>query len=224
MRKTALFFDFDHTLTAYDVLDEIIETFSVDGRWREWEMAWAEGRMSARDCLTRQIGNLRVTREELLAHLSSVRIDPLFGEILVWSRRHHVPVKILSDSFEPLIRYLLQRNAIEDVPVLANGLEVAGKSLIPTFPYYDPAYPRSANAKARHLSGLDGWTVVFAGDGLSDLDAALAADVVFAKATLASELRARSVPFQSFDTLAPVLDFLEQIASAGYLAGARRSR
>ena len=224
MRRTALFFDFDNTLTEYDVLDEIIETFSVDGRWREWETAYVEGRMSARDCLTRQIENLRVTREELLGHLSTVRIDPLFGEILAWAQRHRVPVKILSDSFEPLIRHLLRSNAVEGVPVIANGLEFDGERLIPSFPHYDPACTRSANAKARHLSGLERWTVVFAGDGRSDLDAALGADVVFAKAALANELRARSVPFQPFDTLVPVLSFLEQTASTGYFAGARRSR
>jgi len=56
--------------------------------------------------------------------------------------------------------------------------------------------------------------LIFAGDGHSDLDAALAADVVFAKATLANELDARGVAFYPFDSLEPVLAFLESVPLA----------
>ena len=71
--------------------------------------------------------------------------------------------------------------------------------------------PRSANAKARHLEPCRDRTIIFAGNGRSDLDAALAADVVFAKVTLARELCARSLPFHSFDTLQPVLACLRAL-------------
>jgi len=76
--KPVLFFDFDNTLTEGDILDEVIEIFSPDERWRDWEHAWAEGRLAARDCLRLQIENLRVTREALFAYLGRVRVDPVF--------------------------------------------------------------------------------------------------------------------------------------------------
>src|SRR5690242_1801678 len=98
MRSAMLFLDFDNTLTAGDVLDDIIEKFSLDERWREWERAWIEGRLSARDCLRSQVENLRVTESELLAHLSPVRIDPAFADILAWARPRGVGVEIVSDS------------------------------------------------------------------------------------------------------------------------------
>ena len=100
-------------------------------------------------------------------------------------------------------------NAIEGVPVYANGLAFSGERLIPSFPYYDAAFPRSANAKARHLAPYRDHTLVFAGDGRSDLDAALASHVVFAKDALARELQARAVAFHSFVTLESMLAFLE---------------
>jgi 2,3-diketo-5-methylthio-1-phosphopentane phosphatase len=217
MRSTILFFDFDNTLTAGDVLDGIIEKFSFDERWREWERAWIEGRLSARDCLRSQVENLRVTESELLAHLSSVRIDPAFAEILAWARPRGVGVEIVSDSFLPLILHILRCNGIGGVPVWANDLVFSRGRIIPRFPYFDPAFPRSANAKARHLARFREHTVVFAGDGRSDLDAALQADIVFAKDALAIELGLRSVPFRSFTSLAPVLAFLE--TSVGHDAG-----
>ena len=211
MRKTALFFDFDNTLTEGDILDGIIETFSPNEAWREWEKAWAEDRLPARDCLRLQVENLRVTREALLKYLLQVKIDPVFPEILRWARHRGVEVTIVSDSFLPLIQHMLRNNGIEDVPILANALEFAGDRLLPSFPHYDPALPRSANAKAHHLAPYRDCTVIYAGDGRSDLDPALIADVVFAKSTLARELDARAVPYLRFETLEPILAHLKTI-------------
>jgi 2-hydroxy-3-keto-5-methylthiopentenyl-1-phosphate phosphatase len=208
MYKPILFFDFDNTLTSGDVLDQVIERFSPNEAWRDWENAWEEGQLSARDCLHRQVENLRVSRGMLLEYLLQVRVDPVFSAILDWARPRQVGVNIVSDSFEPLIVHILRNNGIEGVPVYANGLQFSGERLIPSFPHSDPACSRSANAKARHLAPHGANTIIFAGDGLSDLDAALAADVVFAKSSLARELDALRVAYHSFDALGPVLKYL----------------
>jgi 2,3-diketo-5-methylthio-1-phosphopentane phosphatase len=206
--KPVLFFDFDDTLTDGDVLDQVIEHFSPDERWRDWEHGWAEGRLAARECLRLQIENLRVERQTLFDYLSAVRIDPVFSEIVGWAAARKIEVIIVSDSFEPLIRHILENNGIAPLPVYANELAFEGSRLRPAFPFADPDCIRSANAKARHLLPYRGHRIVFAGDGHSDLDAALAADLVFAKRTLAQELEARSITFRPFETLAPVRDFL----------------
>lgn len=209
MLKPVLFFDFDNTLTDGDILDQVIERFSLDEKWRDWEFSWECGRLPARDCLRLQIENLRVTREALFSYLSQVRVDPAFSAVLNWARARGVDVNIVSDSFVPLIRHILATNGIDSVPVFANDLGFSADRLIPAFPHYDPACARSANAKAHHLAPYRDHCIVFAGDGHSDLDAALAADVVFAKSTLARELHAISVAFHPFDTLEPVLRYLQ---------------
>ena len=204
----ALFFDFDNTLTQGDVLDQVIERFSPDERWRDWEDAWEHGRLSALECMRLQVENLRATREAVLDFLDGVRVDPVFSEILAWAGAHGADVAIVSDSFEPLIRHVLENNGVRAPAIHANALAFEGDRLRPGFPHADPACTRSANAKARHLLPYRRRRIVFAGDGRSDLDAALAADVVFAKAALARELDARGAAFRPFDTLEPVLDYL----------------
>jgi 2,3-diketo-5-methylthio-1-phosphopentane phosphatase len=219
--KPALFFDFDNTLTHSDVLDELIERHSPNETWRDWENTWEQGRLAARECLRLQVENMRVTPEQLLAGVARVRIDPAFADIVHWARRHDVAVRIVSDSFLPLITCILSANGIEGIPVFANDLAFApGGRLVPSFPYHDGASSCSANAKARHLAPYRArHRIIFAGDGHSDLDAALAADVVFAKSTLANELDARGVAFYPFETLDNVLAFLETVS----LPGAERS-
>ena len=49
---------------------------------------------------------------------------------------------------------------------------------------------------------------------VSDLCGALAADVAFAKDSLASELTARGVPYRPFATLLDVIPQLEQLLAA----------
>jgi 2-hydroxy-3-keto-5-methylthiopentenyl-1-phosphate phosphatase len=210
-----LFFDFDNTLTDGDLLDELIEAYSPNEAWRDWEHAWAQGKLPARDCLRLQVENMRVSRQTLFARLAQVRIDPAFVEIVEWARRRLVPVNIVSDSFMPLIAQVLHANGIAGIPIYANELGFAGDDrLIPLFPHYDASFPRSANAKAWHLTPYQGKRhIVFAGDGHSDLDAALVADIVFAKSTLARELDARGASFYPFETLEPVLAFLEAIGA-----------
>src|SRR5260370_24203406 len=213
--RPVLFFDFDNTLMEGDILDQLIEKSSPNEAWRDWENAWAEGHLPARDCLRLQVENMRVSRETLFEHLSHVRIDPVFAEIVEWTKPRQVGVNIVSDSFLPLILHILHSNGIDGIPVFANALRFsANDRLVPSFPFYDPAFDRSANAKARHLAPYRGSRIIFAGDGHSDLDAALAPDVAFAKSPLASDLDARGVAFYPFDTLQPVLAFLETIAAA----------
>lgn len=193
------------------MLDELIERYSPNESWRDWENAWAQGRLAARECLHLQVENMRVSREALLADVAMVRIDPAFAEIVDWARCHGVHVCIVSDSFVPLIRHMLASNGIDGVPVIANDLHFSGADrLVASFPHCDPAVVCSANAKARHLAPYRATSrLLYTGDGHSDVDAALAADVVFAKATLARELDERGVPFYPFDSLEPVLAYLE---------------
>ena len=117
--KPILFFDFDNTLTQGDVLDDLIERYSPNEFWRDWENAWAKGDLPARDCLRLQVENMRVPRARLLEDVARVRIDPSFAEIVDWARRHQVEVQIVSDSFLPLIRHILHANGIAGIPVLA---------------------------------------------------------------------------------------------------------
>ena len=214
--KPTLFFDFDNTLTHGDLLDELIERYSPNEEWRDWEHAWAEGQLPARECLRLQIENMRVSRGELFDFLGKVRIDPVFVDIVQWARSHRVLVSIVSDSFQPLISHVLKSNGVDgDIPIFANEVTFEGKDrLLPHFPHYDPLFVRSANAKARHLEPYRLNKIIFAGDGHSDLDAALVADVVFAKASLAKELGELGTAFYPFDTLEPVLAYLETTETA----------
>lgn len=208
MKRPALFFDFDNTITVGDVLDGVIERFSATEAWREWEAQWQAGRLATPDCLARQVGDLRATTAELAAFVRTVPIDPGFARIVAWAGERGYRVEILSDNFRPLIAAILAREGLAHVPVFANELESEGTRHTARFPLRDPACPRCAHCKGVRLRAAAEVTRVFVGDGLSDVCGALAADRVYAKDSLARTLAARGVPFAPYATLGEVLESL----------------
>src|SRR5438046_4059981 len=122
--KPVLFFDFDNTLMQGDILDEVIEKYSPNEAWRDWENAWARGQLPARDCLRLQVGNMRVSRERLLEDLARVRIDPAFAEIVERAKLRQVGIKVVGESFVPLIWLVMTHNGIDDNPVYATVMRI----------------------------------------------------------------------------------------------------
>jgi 2-hydroxy-3-keto-5-methylthiopentenyl-1-phosphate phosphatase len=208
-QKPLLFFDFDNTITLGDVLDAIVERYSATDAWRGWEAAWQEGRISTEECLLRQIGDLRVSQQDLLKFVASVPIDPSFAKIVAWAGNHGVELAILSDNFSMLIREILDREGLGHVPVFANELTFIGDRPNAHFPLKDTACSRCAHCKGQHLRHRDGFYRIFIGDGLSDVCAALVADKVFAKDSLAIDLAKRGRPYTPYRSLAEVLRYLE---------------
>ena len=208
-RPAALFLDFDNTITSSDVLDRVIERYSATSRWRGLEEDWRLGRISTRECLERQIADLRVTPDELIEFTDAIGIDEAFAPLLAWARANGVETAIVSDNFSFVIEAMLVRRGLAPVTIFANRLDFDDGRLRASFPLRDPRCPRCAHCKAQHLRRMSGAVRVFAGDGLSDICPALAADVAFAKDSLAAHLRKEGHPYRGFRTLAEVLDFLQ---------------
>ena len=204
-----LFFDFDNTITQGDVLDRVIERYSPGDSWREVEAEWQAGRMGSVECLSRQVDGLRASMEELERFVSGMPIDPDFARIHDWASRRGVGLSILSDNFVPLIHAMLRREGLGSIPVFANDLRFENGSFQPGFPWRDPSCARCAHCKGVRVRASARRPRLFVGDGLSDVCGALAADVVFAKDSLAAELDRRRVAFNRYASLAEVLAYLQ---------------
>jgi 2-hydroxy-3-keto-5-methylthiopentenyl-1-phosphate phosphatase len=142
-----VFFDFDNTITPYDVLDRMIHDFSVDRKWVEYEEAWKKGRIGSRLCLEGQLCSLRVSRKELSRYLSRVRIEPAFRRLSGLLRKERVPLVVLSDNFLSSIRHILSNNGIKGIRIYANRLAFTGERLKPSFPYVNKRCKLCAHCK-----------------------------------------------------------------------------
>lgn len=209
----AVFFDFDNTLTAFDVLDSIVENFSVDKRWALFEDAWKKGKIGSKDCLSGQLKSVRIGKKALDRYLSRIKIDPYFKKIIALLKKNKVKSAILSDSFSYFLRYILHSNGIKGIRVYSNKIKLFNNKLIPSFPHQHENCEICGNCKSSHLAknAASDKVIIYVGDGLSDLCPAKNSDIVFAKGSLKKYLTKEGKPFISFDGLRNVYNFLRRM-------------
>lgn len=209
----AVFFDFDNTVTQFDVIDKILERFSSNRDWVALENAWQAGRIGSKACLEGQLHSVKVTKETLAAYLSTVPIDPSFGQLVTLCRKHGVEPVIVSDSFSFFINEILKHQKVTGLTVYANEMRFFGNRLLPSFPYANGC-PRCAHCKKPHLlnARATGKTVIYIGDGLSDVCPSQHADLVFAKGSLLDCCREMRIPCVAFTDLGDVYDYLRRPA------------
>lgn len=209
LSNTAVFFDFDGTITTTDVGVHILERLDVEG-WVELDDEYAAGRLGSRECIELQWRCIpdSVTEAERRAVAAEVPIDPGFGPLVAGLRAAGADVTVVSDGWGFYIADLL---APWDLPVFTNTIDFTTQSLVS--PYTNPdcevcgvcgtCKPQFVTAAAAR-----GKRTTFIGDGTSDRHAARVADEVFAKGALARWCAEEGIEHVRFDTLDDVASHL----------------
>jgi len=223
-----IFCDFDGTITQLDVTDQILDQFA-DPAWRDIEREWVMGLIGSRECLERQVALLDTPVAVLHTLIDSIPIDPHFSDFYRFTRRRSMPLYILSDGFDVVIRRILKRAGLRGrfqngAHMFASALRVDGRRLVPSFPHAAEACEHGcATCKPALMRRVGGGRrpVVFVGDGTSDRFAVEAADVVFAKRQLLAHCREKDIACHPFETFQDVQGEIEKWSAP---APARRFR
>lgn len=213
LSNCAVFFDFDNTITTVDVLDEVIRRYSINGNWIQYENLWKDGKIGSKECTEEQMKGIRVDKETLDRYLYTVKLDPSFEKLLALLRRYNINPAILSDSFTYFIHTILKNHNIRNIPVYANTIRWEGQRLIPSFPYRNSKCQRGcAHCKGAHLvkPSMANKATIYIGDGLSDVCAAMGADIVFAKEKLVEHLQKEKKACLEFIHLKDVYDLFKK--------------
>ncbi len=206
LSRYAIFFDFDNTLTSFDVLDDFIRRFAVDRGWMRAEKRWREGKIGSRECLEEQLACLRVTRRQAERYLEGITPDPSLRKLLEFLRLNGVEPVVLSDSFYFLIDRILKNGGITGLRVFSNQARFHKDRILPYFSDRNRACFTCANCKKRYLlvHARQHRPIIYTGDGRSDLCASSLADIIFAKGDLARHLEREKKQFIPFRTLADI--------------------
>jgi 2,3-diketo-5-methylthio-1-phosphopentane phosphatase len=201
----AVFVDYDGTITDLDTFDVLVRRVAGPGPWHDIERRMASGELTLRAALDEEASYVRETLDAADARLlREITFDRSFVDFAAHCERAEVPLTVLSSGIEPLIRRMLARHGLAHLPVVANDVDVTPNGWNIRFRDDGPNGTDKAGivaaAKAR------GATTVFIGDGRSDFDAALCADVRFAKRGRALErhLEREAREFTAFDRFSEV--------------------
>lgn len=217
--RPVIFCDFDGTITQLDATDKIL-TQLAHPSWREIEQEWMRGLIGSRECLERQIALVNAPIEELHAVIDSVPVDAEFAAFCKFARKQRLPLYIVSDGFDYVIRRILKRAGVErhfrgGANLFASALRVEGRRLTPSFPRTEPCAHGCATCKVELITRLrEGrQPVIFIGDGMSDRYAIEVADLVFAKRQLLAHCRENGIACHPYETFGDVQVELEKLLS-----------
>jgi len=218
VKKPVVFFDFDNTITMFDVLDDMLVKFSINDNWKKLEDEWKEGKIGSRECLKGQVEGVGITRKALDKYLSGIKIDPYFPKLVKLLNARGIKTFILSDNFEYILNKVLKDNEIKGLDVYANRLSITGGRLKPTFPITNEACGDCAHCKQTSLlknTNIDS-TSFYIGDGRSDICASQSADVVFAKGYLKNYCKKKKISHIPFNELKSVYKYFENVPDGKY--------
>ncbi|MBS0506765.1 MAG: MtnX-like HAD-IB family phosphatase [Proteobacteria bacterium] len=207
--------DFDGTISLEDVTDTLLTRFGRPG-WQELEDAWERGEIGSRECMKGQVALLDMSEDELRAHLDGIAIDPGFAGFVRAARAHGVPVQVVSDGLDYVIRHILGRHGLGRLPVFANRLVRTGeRAWRMDSPWASARCGRaSGNCKCQRLAAeqsSSGARVLYVGDSTSDFCVSGEADFVLAKYKLIEHCERHGIAHQPFTDFAHATRLLGSI-------------
>ncbi len=217
--KTAVFCDFDGTVTRRDVGYSIFHHFS-GGRNDELLPDWKAGRMTTRTCLALEAAMVKASADEIYNFIDRFEVDEGFEPFVSLCQQNSAPVFVASDGLDFYIRHILGKLNLEHLMLETNVGRPENGGLTVEFPHENLSCERCGVCKGeriqqfRQASG-DDWRVVFVGDGYSDACATREADLIFAKKDLERYCLQNNIAYLSYDTF---FDVSRQLVEQGYLS------
>lgn len=214
--KVAVFVDYDGTITDRDTFDLLVQRAAGRAAWLQLEEQLHGRLRTLREVLAAQASLICCTLAEADAIVADESaFDPQFSKFVAACETAHIPLLILSSGVAPLIERALGRNGLRHVPFRANEVDVLPDGW--RIRFRDASDNGHDKAAAVREAKEGGSRTIYIGDGFSDFDAAIEADVRFAKRgrSLEAHLRRSGVAFTPFDSFADLLPAVSQALLRG---------
>jgi 2,3-diketo-5-methylthio-1-phosphopentane phosphatase len=211
--KIVVFFDFDNTITTFDILDDMLLKFSRNDAWKALEKRWQKGTIGSRECLEGQVAGIAMTKAGLDRYLAKVKIDLFFKKLVRLLDSRKIKSYILSDNFGYILRRILKNNGLGGLKLYANSVAFKDGRLIPGFPFTNGRCDYCAHCKKETLLARTpkGFMAVYVGDGLSDVYPSKYADIVFAKDSLLEYYRTNRLSCIPYRNMKDVYRFFKSL-------------
>jgi 2-hydroxy-3-keto-5-methylthiopentenyl-1-phosphate phosphatase len=202
----AVLCDFDGTIVPCDTLTLIYREFAqppCDQLTRQW----IRGEISTRQELEGCFATIKASPAQMESVLLPIPMDSAFTSFLDFCGQRGYRFAILSDGVDWVINSILERHGIGGLTIYSNELRFEADGLRVSFPFFDPESPLRGVSKPaiirRHQA--EGFKVALIGDGLTDIEAAEVADIVYARDRLLEYCRERGIEAVAFSGFADLV-------------------
>jgi len=204
--------DFDGTIIRNNMSVLIREEF-LHGNWQEIEKDYLAGRITVEQSNTLQFRSIRESESRLREFVRGhIDVRPGFSEFIEYCAQNGITFVIVSSGLDFYIQTVLTEIGMADLELYCAQTSFTSEGI--SVSYTDP-YGNTVDSdfKCSYLNWLRqrDSTILYLGDGLSDVRAACQADYVFAVSTLQKQLDAESVKYSAFTDFFDVMQQVRRI-------------
>ncbi|KAH8697743.1 putative phosphoesterase [Talaromyces proteolyticus] len=229
--KIIFFTDFDGTITLKDSNDYLTDNlgYGYDKR-RQGNEDVLTGKATFRDAFRDMLDSVKPGFAECIQVLKeNMKLDPYFTEFYNWAKENNVPIVVVSSGMVPIISGLFEvllghKPDPQHLSIVANDVESRDGKDINTpggwqIKYHDDShFGHDKSLAIKPYAALPAEkrpTLLYAGDGVSDLSAASETDLLFAKKghDLVTYCERQGMPFTVFEDWSTILATTKDIYS-----------
>ncbi len=206
-RTPAFLTDFDDTAAVQNVAELLLNRFGSP-TWTDVRQQFREGKLTLKEYQEITFRDIRGDRSAMQHYVREhATLRPWFAELRQFCLQRNIPFAVVSQGLDFYISALLERDGFGDVPIYAVDTTFNEGQISYHYNHVYPGKESQGNSKAFVVEGFQqrGYYVVFAGDGMSDLEASRSADLVFAHRTLARHCDEEGIAYQPFEDYQSVL-------------------
>ncbi len=204
--------DFDGTISVKDTIDAMLEKFA-DPSWEDIEQEWLDGKITAVECMSKQISMVRADHMSLESFFRGIQLDasflPFYKHVTQFAK-----LVIASDGLDHAIKVATRNAGWPEIPVYSNHLNYIPEGIKISYPLRkDDCTGGNGMCKcavAKQLAVDAVGPIVLIGDGKSDACISGLADIVFAKGSLIKHCEKNAIKHYKFQTFADVLAIIKQ--------------
>jgi 2-hydroxy-3-keto-5-methylthiopentenyl-1-phosphate phosphatase len=207
--KTLFQCDFDGTITEQDASFFLLDAFA-QGDWRQLLREYKQHKISVGEFNTKAFAMVKASQETLLETVrGKVKIRPGFQELVTYCTKRGFRFVIVSNGLAFYIKAILQEIGLANIEVYAaeawfhpEGMEVQ---------YIGPVGNQLGDGFKEAYIKLflkQGYRVIYAGNGDSDIYPAKYAHQVFARGELLNYYRQNNLECQAFSDLSDIIKAL----------------
>ena len=204
--------DFDDTVSVGNVSTAIRQEFGPE-EWVAMEREYHSGAYSVEESNIRQFALVNETEERIAEFVTStVKVRDGFAEFVRYCRREGLKLVVVSSGLDLYINPVMDQLGFDHLEIRSGKATFASDGI--HVEYRDPSGAATTRgfkeSSLRHFKE-QGCTVIYVGDGLSDIVPASEADFVIARSTLEEYFKSRNLSHFRFDTFAEVVRHVEEI-------------
>ena len=206
-RIPAFLTDFDDTAAVQNVAELLLHRFGAEN-WTDVRQHFRDGKLTLKEYQEITFREIRADRAAMQHYVKEhATLRPWFPELRQFCDSRGIPLAVVSQGLDFYISALLERDGFGDVPIYAVDTTFLDGHISYHYNHACPGREDQGNSKAYVVRQFQerGYYVVFAGDGVSDLEASRQADLVFAHRTLARFCDGEGIPYTPFQDYKSVL-------------------